>query len=167
MKTLILSLVMLTLPLGASAQSTTKSVKCLIAVDRTKTVVDPTTFYGRTTDEDCDNTRVFRYKAGAENENEINKAKLLRECAISHTDCVVSSDTMSGNSYPGSEQGAFQAQVCVTGTRVKIVDLSAQEIFTKQCEKIDLCIQDALSSGDDKLYQMAKDLYSMKKCEYN
>ncbi len=72
---------------------------------------------------------------------------------------------MDGDRYPGSEEGVFRAHICVTGTRVETIELPAHEIQAKQCEKIDVCIQDALNSHDEKLYQMAKDLYLLKKCK--
>ena len=167
MKNLVLFLGMLTLPLGASAQSnqsTSTGVKCSIVVDKTKAVVDPT-FFGETRETSCEATSVYVYREGAIHESNIIKTRLLKECALSHIDCTVSHDNLGGRPYPGSEQGAFQANNCVTGTRVKFVALSASEVMIKQCEKIDLCFQDAFNSGDEKLYQMAKDLFSTKKCQ--
>lgn len=131
--------------------------KCSIEVDSQVKIVDPPI----RSDKNCQDTNYMTTLAAANAEAEVLTKVLIRECQYSHIDCVISENNYSGgNDYASG----FERRVCVTGTKAKNKTLSPAEVLSKQCQLIDKCFQNALNDHDEKLYQMAKDLFVLKNC---
>lgn len=162
--TICLLVILMTFTLKANSDETINSF-CDINVAKTETIPDPLFFgiFGPITSVLCETySSPGDYWSPGEaigclgNGDGWLGKKLMKKCVESLVNCKINyADYLD----------RYSVKVCVTGSRVKTIELSFDQILERQCRKIKSCIERSVQTRDENLYRQAENLYTSMQCK--